>query len=760
LFFIGGQVVVLLQRLLSFRHYHYLIFLGLVQLPELVLAEEIRIAIRANHGVQTAYAQWQATADYLSKKIPEHKFILIPLENNDSLNQAVSLGLYHFSLTNPASGVEHKIRYGAKPLATLVHNRGGKGYAKFGTVIFSRSDRNDINSLKDIRGKIFMAVDELGFGGWRVAWFEFLKNKINPYSDFKELHFAGGKQQDVVYAVLNQKVAAGSVRTDTIERMALAGKINLSDFKVLGEHSSKGFPFLHSSSLYPEWMFSATKDVHDDLKTKVAKILYSIKKESVAATSGNYISWKTPSDYTSVEQLLKELKVGPYDISKLDYYSRLTSQYGNLFFLLFFIVLILTAVIVYMLKLNKQLSTAKESLKLETDFSNKLERELFHSQRIESLGQLTGGIAHDFNNMLASIIGFTELSLSTELVKKDDKLTGYLGHVITASEKCSALVNQMLTFSRTATETDKKENLSVSIFVNEVYKLLQPLLPSSYNMKIKSIDKSLFINANPVMLTQVIMNLCLNAKDAIKCEHGSITIGTEHFKFDILDVYCDSCHQDIRGEYIAIVVEDNGTGITPEIREHVFDPFFSTKEVGKGTGMGLSVVHGITHKHGGHIILNSDPGNGTAIKILLPVITSETVSTIKEESLINKTIAQGKHIVIIDDEVSLTIYLEELLSQCGFKVKSFNDSEKALTYFENHKYNIDLVILDQEMPNLSGIELSEKMFEIYNNTPIILCSGYSKDIEKEISSNSNIKAYLQKPIHSDKLLKVIESIVK
>lgn len=246
-------------------------------------AEDIRIALRAHKGAQKGLAMWQATADHLSAKIPGYRFIMVPFENNSSLNQAVSLGDFHFCITNPASGVEHKIRYGAEPLATLVNKRRGKGYSKFGSVIFTRADHEDVNSLNDLKGKIFIGVDELGFGGWRVAWLELLNNNINPYTDFAELRFAGGKQQNVVYAVRDKQVVAGSVRTDMLERMAASKKINLSDYKVLGKKTTKDFPFLHSTKLYPEWMFSAVREIDSDLKADVIKVLFSIKPESAAA---------------------------------------------------------------------------------------------------------------------------------------------------------------------------------------------------------------------------------------------------------------------------------------------------------------------------------------------------------------------------------------------------------------------------------------------------------------------------------------------
>ena len=582
--------------------------------------EDIRIALRAHQNSQLAIKQWQPTADYLSKNIPGYRFVMVPFTNISAMNQAVSSGDFQFSLTNPSSAIEYIIHYDAQPLATLVNKRQGKGYSEFGSVIFTRSNRKDINKLKDLKGKVFIAVDEQAFGGWRVAWLELLKNEINPFTDFKVLRFASGIQQDVVYAVLNGKADAGTVRTDMLERMAAKGEINLGDLKIIGKKTVPNFPFMLCTDLYPEWLFSTAGIVDEKLKTKVTQALLSISVDDLSAIKGKYVKWIMPLDYTPVEDLLKELKVGPYNIATMDAYKRLISQYGTIVVLIILFVLFLILVILRILKLNKEVLQSKELLKRETELSKKLEIQLLHSQRIESLGTLTGGIAHEFNNLLASILGYTELALDTENVKKDKKLTAYLTQVVDASGKSAELVNQMLTFSRSEGASDKKENLSVAALFSDVEKLLQPIIPGNFTVNINKPDKYLFINASSAMMTQVLMNLYLNAKDAIENKNGVITIDSKVVSFSASDKICSSCHQDIQGEYIEISVEDNGCGTDPETIEHLFEPFFTTKEVGKGTGMGLSIAHGITHEHSGHILIDSEVDVGTTVKILLPKV--------------------------------------------------------------------------------------------------------------------------------------------
>lgn len=729
------------------------------------LAEDVHIALRAHKGADKALEQWQATADHLSDKIPGYNFILVPFEINSSLSQAVSRGEYHFTLTNPAASVEHKIRYGAQPLATLVNKRQGKGYSKFGSVIFTRSDRKDINVLKDLKRKNFIGADEQGFGGWRVAWFELLKNDINPYRDFKTLNFAGGKQQRVVYSVRDGKSDAGSVRTDMLERMAAAGKIDLTDYKVLSQKKNENFPFMHSTELYPEWLFSATKILDDNLKTQVVKTLFSIKSSDLAAKNGKYVRWISPLDYLPVDKLLRELKVGPYQVAAIGTLKWIIREYSEILIISFLIFIFLVISFIYLVRQNQRIVLSQDMLLSEERKRETLELQLVQSQKIESLGQLTGGIAHDFNNMLASILGFTELALNSKSAQEDDTISRYLNNVMASGESAKLLVNQMLAFSRTDGDVEKNEIFLVDSLIKNIYELLHPLLPSSINLKVNNNESNLYINANRTMLEQVLMNVCLNSKDAFDLNKGSIVISTEAVVID--NMLCDSCQQNISGSFVSIKIEDDGCGISKEVQQRLFDPFFSTKEVGKGTGMGLAMVHGIIHKHDGHILVDSILGKGACFKILLPLKSKAGSYEIKKQDTLdsiklNKTKSElaGKHILIVDDEIYITNYLRDLLTTYGYKVTLYNDSNEALSYFKTHSDEIDLVITDQTMPKLTGEELVVKMFEVSRDIPIILCTGYSESMNQEKALAMNINAFLDKPIQSNELLNIVSSLLK
>ena len=340
------------------------------------LSDEINIAVRANKGSEDALRRWQATAEYLSRAIPQHHFTIVPFENNSALNQAISNGNYAFSLTNPASAVELRIRYGHQPLVTLLNKRQWKGYAQFGSVIFTRADRQDITDLKDLKGKVFIGVDELGFGGWRAAWAEMQKNGVAPYHDFKELRFAEGNQEKVVSAVLQGKADAGCVRTDMLEGMAAEGKIKLSDFKVLSAKKVAGFPFMLSTALYPERPFSASKSTSAELRTAVTVALLSMKSDDPAAKQGGYVGWISPADYMPVEQVLRDLQVGPFRITKSDLPEAFFKAYSSALLAALLILIGLALAFIYTANLNRRITQTQSDLKAEIIHRERAEQAL------------------------------------------------------------------------------------------------------------------------------------------------------------------------------------------------------------------------------------------------------------------------------------------------------------------------------------------------------------------------------------------------
>lgn len=341
-----------------------LLFLALLLLSAtLVQADEIRIGLRAHSGVAKGVTMWQPTADYLTKNIPEHHFIMIPMSDIDELLSNTGRGDFHFVITNPSSAVEMSLLYDASTMLTLNNKRQGRGYSKFGAVIFVRRDRDDLNTIKDLKGKVLKAVAAKAFGGWQVAQLEMVKNNFDPDRNLAQIHFAGGLQEDVIYSVRDRTADVGVVRTDMLERMAAEGKIDLDLFKVINQKNIEDFPFLLSTELYPEWAFLKTTIVSNTLAQRVSIALLSMPEKHPAAEAGHYVGWTVPMDYKQVTELMRTLHVGPFkDTYKLALKQILKK---NQIWVIVSIVLLLLVVLfaVYMVIYNRRLKMLQREQK-------------------------------------------------------------------------------------------------------------------------------------------------------------------------------------------------------------------------------------------------------------------------------------------------------------------------------------------------------------------------------------------------------------
>ncbi len=271
-------------------------------------ASTYRIGVLAKNGPVKAVSMWKATADYLSAKLPGRTFEVVPLDFAE-VSPAIQQKKVDFFLVNSSMFVTAEQSYGAEAIATMINARQGKPLNAFGGVIFTRADEAAINGLADLKGKSFMAVDKTSFGGWQMAYKELLDAGLEPTSTFSKLEF-GGKHENVVLAVLNGTVDAGTVRTDTLERMAATGAIDLADVKVLHREDHPGFPFLCSTPLYPEWPLAKVKDTPDALAAEVVGALLAMPSDAKAATDAQVVGWSKPLDYRPVENLKAALPAG------------------------------------------------------------------------------------------------------------------------------------------------------------------------------------------------------------------------------------------------------------------------------------------------------------------------------------------------------------------------------------------------------------------------------------------------------------------
>lgn len=326
----------------------------------------------------------------------------------------------------------------------------------------------------------------------------------------------------------------------------------------------------------------------------------------------------------------------------------------------------------------------------------RLQNQLQQAQRMEAIGYLTGGVAHDFNNILASIMGYTDLAI--ERLKSDARETvdGYLQEIRNSGNKAKNLVGRMLAFSRGGTGDPIPVEL-VEMVSNSM-RLARASLPSTITLSLEGTSSHDKVLVDPVQLQQLLMNLCINARDAIE-GLGLITLQVIDAKPYVNE--CSSCHRPVMGEYACLSVTDTGSGMTEELLERIFDPFFTTKQSGQGSGLGLSIIHGIVHEYGGHILIDSQPGSGTRFRILLPIL----------QQLVTTSQADGdracKLILVEDDRDSARVYLRAL-EAAGYTVSHYLNASEVLM-LDAEQLNTQIIIVDHSLPEISGIELIRRL---------------------------------------------------
>ena len=382
----------------------------------------------------------------------------------------------------------------------------------------------------------------------------------------------------------------------------------------------------------------------------------------------------------------------------------------------------------------------------EKEKSN-LENRLRQAQKMEAIGTLAGGIAHDFNNILGAILGYTELSLLDS--PESSNTTSNLMQIKKAGNRAKDLVAQILTFSRSSEA--RKLPMRISPVIKETLKLLRSTLPSTIEIATALNANDALVSGDPSQVHQLIMNLSTNAAQAMGSEHGKLTISLNEKNIQHSN---ETGYPHLKpGKYVELIVADTGQGITHEDKERIFEPFFTTKEVGEGTGLGLAVVHGIVENMHGNVSVESTQGVGSVFHVLLPLVTD--VPQEMENNAVNTPIPVGNEkILLVDDEEELVQLGGQLLSNLGYRVHTVTDSQEALDIF-THNQNFDLVITDQTMPGLTGIELAKKILEMRPNIPIILCTGYSKEITDEKIREIGIRSVLMKPISIGDVSRII-----
>ena len=367
----------------------------------------------------------------------------------------------------------------------------------------------------------------------------------------------------------------------------------------------------------------------------------------------------------------------------------------------------------------------------------RLEAQLQHAQKMESLGTLAGGIAHDFNNILGVIIGSSELLTATDAVEESSK--GYLNNILSAGQRARDLVRQILAFSRNAQQ--EKILLNLKTLIKETFEFLRASLPATIQLQQRIDPRVGMIMADPTQMQQILMNLCTNATHAMEKNGGLLQVSLSKAMLTEADVRFDSGLEP--GEFVELEVADTGHGIDPIIINRIFDPYFTTKEKGKGTGLGLAVVHGIVKAHGGTIRAFSEVGRGTSFRVLLPAMEGHD----RPESRTAPHLPRGnERVLIVDDEKVLADIEKRMLNMLGYQVEVRTSPIEALEAFRANPQTFDVVITDMTMPQLTGLNLARKILEIRPDIPIILCTGFSEQANEQAAIALGIRALLLKPL--------------
>lgn len=382
----------------------------------------------------------------------------------------------------------------------------------------------------------------------------------------------------------------------------------------------------------------------------------------------------------------------------------------------------------------------------------KLERELRQAQKMEAIGTLAGGIAHDFNNILMAISGYTQLASAG--VEDGTAVKRHLDQVLLASSRAKDLVKQILTFSR-LTEQERRP-LSVGSILKEALKLLRSSLPSTIEIRqeILATTEQDTVLADPTQIHQVVMNLCTNAAHAMRVHGGRLTVGLSHFAAG--DTRRSRFPGLAAGPHLCLTVTDTGHGMDAAVKERIFDPYFTTKGSGEGTGLGLAVVQGIVRGHGGMISVDSEPGQGTTFNVFLPQIAHEIVHE-HETSWVLPT--GSERVLFVDDEHVLAELGKEMLEALGYAVTTMTNAHDALNAFRNRPEAFDLVITDMTMPGLTGRELAKELMALKPDLPVILCTGFSELVNANEVKESGIRELVMKPYAINNLAVTIRQVL-
>ena len=573
----------------------------------------VKIGVLAFRGKAQTLEHWTATADYLTESVSGYQFVIIPLALEE-MEDAVRDKKLDFAITNSGHYITLAARYGGSRLVTM-NARGPSSQENLtGSVIITRADSRDIFKLDDLRGKTFMSVAPQAFC-FQTAKYRMQEQGLDPKKDFKKLLFVGFPQDYIATAVKRGIIDAGNIRTGVLEAMAAEGKIKLSDFRILAPKKLDGFPYVSSTKVYPEWPFIKLKETDKALSQKVAIALLSMAHDSKPALKGHYAGWTVPLDYSSVHNLFRALKAGPYaglgELTLASFFAKYKEWMLLAAALLLISWLWVARTERVVARRTGELARANEALGDEMterrrvqEVARQRQSELSRVAEMNSMGELASGIAHELNHPLATITNYAKGCIRKMRSGNESKeeLLDILQRVSDQADRASQIISGLRDSMRDDKNTRVKSDINK--IIHEMSDLLEfDLMNSQTELQLDLSKQVSFVYIDPIQIEQVLINLVRNAIDAIEAANPAerrIRITT-------------TSDEDAK---LLVCVADTGQGVDETVRTKIFDPFVSTKQ--EGMGLGLSISCSIIKDHGGLMWIGSTGEQGAKFCFNLP----------------------------------------------------------------------------------------------------------------------------------------------
>lgn len=813
---------------------------------------------------------YQPFSDYLNRNVPGYEFEVTVFDTIRDLIEAVEDNSVQFAMVTPAAYVELAHGHDIRTIATVTQEVDGHVYPWLAGAVFTLDSNAEIRTLEDAKGHSVIALSRLALGGWLSALREWRLLGIDEEKDFTSLDFVFS-YQEVIDKVCRGETDIGVAIAGVLHNRRHSCDRPLRVLTNAALEPDPRYPLETSTRLYPEVAFVVVgKNVEESLIINMAQALLQLEPGSREARAATVAGFTAPLSYSSVIDLMLELRLGPYEgIGKFTLTDLLSQHGGKLFLLLSVFLSLMTVAMLRSQFLYNQLERADRFRKLLFEKSNlptvvldskkltfvdlnqsaldiygyksadelvgktpevvsapfqkngnssaeeivllyeklqtgqriqfewlhqrpdgsqweaevyavslksdklsmlqatlldvternrtrdekeKIEHQLRHSQRLESLGRLSGAVAHDFNNLLSVINGYSELILMKK--NNDEDFYKYVQEIARAGWQARELTTQLLTFGRR--QITRVQPVNVNTHIVETLSMYRSVLGENIDLQIELQPELELISIDSGQLSQVFLNVLVNAKDAMP-QGGSSVIATSKVVISpseatLLEVTV--------GEYVLVTISDTGQGMTEEVKEHIFEPFFSTKGE-KGSGIGLATVYGILRQCGGSISFTSAINQGTTFYIYFPVleIDERAIENSSKNVVQDLDATKPFKVLVVEDQEEVRLYASAVLRSAGYQVLEAQSGEQALDVAERNNGEIDLLFTDVVMTGMNGRELSELFEKRWPKIKILFTSGYADDQVALHGVSQDIIQFISKPYMPQYLLKKLREIL-